>query len=176
MFNYVSCSCVLLYRSFGSFHGDQIVWRTLYTRVCRSGGGASPSCLNRSERNETPWAFTFIGAHTLAAPFFLAATCFAFGCYCCFLFFVLLIILHSRRYCGLNGVFASLKADWHGATVSSSNSTELSISWPSKMKIRQHGPLPHRFSKCPVRSPRAPREKPRGSASYSFTCNCPKKQ
>ena len=27
----------------------------------------------------------------------------------------------------------------------------------------------HRFSKCSVRSPRAPREKPRGSASYSFT-------
>jgi len=29
--------------------------------------------------------------------------------------------------------------------------------------------LGHRFSKCSVRSPRAPREKPRGSASYSFT-------
>jgi len=27
----------------------------------------------------------------------------------------------------------------------------------------------HRFSKCSVQSPRAPREKPRGSASYSFT-------
>jgi len=27
----------------------------------------------------------------------------------------------------------------------------------------------HRFSKCSVRSPRAPREKPRGSASCSFT-------
>jgi len=29
--------------------------------------------------------------------------------------------------------------------------------------------LEHRFSKCSVRSTRAPREKPRGSASYSFT-------
>ena len=27
----------------------------------------------------------------------------------------------------------------------------------------------HRFSKCSVRSPRAPREQPRGSASYLFT-------
>ena len=27
----------------------------------------------------------------------------------------------------------------------------------------------HMFSKCSIRSPRAPREKPRGSASYSFT-------
>ena len=32
----------------------------------------------------------------------------------------------------------------------------------------------HRFSKCSVRSPRAPREKPRGSASYSFSVfECP---
>ena len=31
------------------------------------------------------------------------------------------------------------------------------------------GSLGHRFSKCSVRSPRAPREKPRGSASYSVT-------
>jgi len=30
--------------------------------------------------------------------------------------------------------------------------------------------LEHRFSKCSVRSTRAPREKPRGSASYSFAC------
>jgi len=29
--------------------------------------------------------------------------------------------------------------------------------------------LVHRFSKCSVWIPRAPREKPRGSASYSFT-------
>jgi len=29
--------------------------------------------------------------------------------------------------------------------------------------------LVHRFSNCSVRSPRAPREKPRGSASCSFT-------
>jgi len=31
------------------------------------------------------------------------------------------------------------------------------------------GHLVHRFSKCSVRSPRALWEKPRGSASYSFT-------
>jgi len=37
-------------------------------------------------------------------------------------------------------------------------------------KLREHGiGLSHRFSKCSVRSPRAPREKPRGSASCSFT-------
>jgi len=30
--------------------------------------------------------------------------------------------------------------------------------------------LDHRFSKCSVWSPRAPREKPRGSARYSFFC------
>jgi len=29
--------------------------------------------------------------------------------------------------------------------------------------------LQHRFSKCSVQSPRAPREKPRGSASCSLT-------
>jgi len=36
-------------------------------------------------------------------------------------------------------------------------------------KLHQNYGLNHRFSKCSVRSPRAPRETPWGSASYSFT-------
>ena len=37
------------------------------------------------------------------------------------------------------------------------------------LAVRLVRTLQHRFSKCSVRSPRALREKPRGSASYSFT-------
>jgi len=37
------------------------------------------------------------------------------------------------------------------------------------ISIFLHYDLNHRFSKCSVRSPRAPRKKSRGSASYSFT-------
>jgi len=37
------------------------------------------------------------------------------------------------------------------------------------MMVLKAGRMDHRFSKCSVRSPRAPREKPRGSASCSFT-------
>jgi len=40
---------------------------------------------------------------------------------------------------------------------------------PATTSWRRPCLLIHRFSKCSVQSPRAPREKPRGSASYSFT-------
>ena len=43
------------------------------------------------------------------------------------------------------------------------------MSFSKQYKIYCFHPLYHRFSKCSVRSPRAPREKPRGSTSYSFT-------
>jgi len=36
--------------------------------------------------------------------------------------------------------------------------------------MKGHGWLEHRFSKCSVRSPRVPREKSWGSASYAFFC------
>jgi len=41
------------------------------------------------------------------------------------------------------------------------------VTWKATVDVCNR--LDHRFSKCSVRSPRAPREKPRGSESYSFS-------
>ena len=49
------------------------------------------------------------------------------------------------------------------ATCEFCNKRKESMRWPVT------GAPAHRFSKCSVRSPRAPREKPRGFASYLFT-------